>query len=362
MGKKNPFPIIEASGSAYQIGFAHGSQGKKQVLACLETYRAMFWDYSNISWEDAKIMAKSFLEPIKSYNAHYLDEMKGIADGAGVAFEDILALNVRSELVLQGRPDVVADGCTSIAVTPEYSENEHTLLGQNWDWRASQREAIVILKISQQNGLPDIFLVTEGGIIGKYGFNSRGIGVCLNALAVNAPPSGLPLHIAMRGILDSQNLCEAILNATKLPLACASNFLLASAEGEIVDLEIGGGDFDVLYPDKGFLVHTNHFRSLRLPPAPMRDISKAMWPDTFLRCGVAEKKLRNLHKVSMDDLKKIFADHSDYPTSICHHEDLRDPEGKRLCTVISILMDLNQKELLICPSQPCEEPYETYYW
>ena len=153
------------------------------------------------------------------------------------------------------------------------------------------------------------------------------------------------------------------MQSTKIPLACASNFLLASAGGEIVDLEIGGGDFDVIYPTEDFLVHTNHFRSLRLPPAPMRDASKGMWPDSFLRCGIAEKKLRKLNRpADIEDLKKIFADHGDYPTSICHHEDPRDPEGKRLCTVISIIMDLTQKELFLCPGQPCEKNYESYQW
>lgn len=362
MEPKTRFPIIEASGTPYQIGLIHGSQGKAQVLACLETYRSMFLAFSGIPWGEAKEMALGFEEPIRRYDPGYLEEMRGIADGAGVAYTDILALNVRSELVLQGRPGPVPDGCTSVAVTPERSREGQVLLGQNWDWRASQRNAILVLKIRQQNGRPDIFLVTEGGIIGKYGFNSRGIGVCLNALAVDAPPAGLPLHIAMRGILEAQNLCEAILMATKQPLACAANFMLASAGGEAVDLEISGDDFDVLYPPEGLLVHTNHFRSLRLPPPPLRETSKGKWPDTFLRCGIAEKTLGRLDRIGLEDLKGIFAHHGDYPTSICHHEDPRDPAEKRLCTVISIIMDLTRGECHICPAQPCEEPYQVYRW
>lgn len=355
------FPIIEASGTPYEIGYAHGSKAKPFVLNCLETYRSVFQAYSDIPWEQAKERAGSYLETIRAYNPDYLEEIRGIADGAGVTFEDILALNVRSELAFQGKTSAAQDGCTCIGITPERSTTGDTLLGQNWDFRASQRDSLIILKIRQTNGRPDITLVTEAGIIGKYGFNSCGIGVCLNALAIDAEPVGLPLHIAMRGILEGQNLCEALLNATKLPLACSANFMIASACGEVVDIEIEGNEFDVLYAADGTLVHTNHFRSLRLPSPGVRETSKRKWPDTFIRCGIAEKKLRACgEKVDAEDMKRIFADHGDYPTSICHHEDPRDPEANRVCTVCSIIMNLNKRQMHLCPGQPCEQPYQVY--
>lgn len=58
---------------------------------------------------------------------------------------------------------------------------------------------MVMMKIRQKNGKPDIFMVTEAGIIGKTGFNSAGICLYLNALSTNQAPKGLPLHLAMRG-------------------------------------------------------------------------------------------------------------------------------------------------------------------
>ena len=49
----------------------------------------------------------------------------GVADGAGRNILDIIALNVRSELVF-GR---FSDGCTSLYC----GDKEYAYLGQNWD-------------------------------------------------------------------------------------------------------------------------------------------------------------------------------------------------------------------------------------
>jgi len=51
--------------------------------------------------------------------------MHGIADGAGVTYEEILALNVRTELMF----GLFSDGCTSLS----WRTNGASLVAQNWD-------------------------------------------------------------------------------------------------------------------------------------------------------------------------------------------------------------------------------------
>ena len=65
-------------------------------------------------------------------------------------------------------------------------------LAHNWDWKTSQRASMVMMKIRQKNGKPDIFMVTEAGIIGKTGFNSEGICLYLNALSTQPGAKGAP--------------------------------------------------------------------------------------------------------------------------------------------------------------------------
>lgn len=230
MINKELFPIIIASGTPYEIGLIHGREAKKQVDISISTYKAMFWDYSGIRWEDACNYARTFIPTINEYDPDYMEEIRGIADGSGYGIDEILALNVRSEIVLQGSQinSSNTDGCTTFVFTPQVTEGGKTLLGQNWDWKMTEQAGCIIMHIRQEKK-PDITMVTEAGIIGKIGYNSAGIGVTLNALSSNMKVEGkvLPLHIAMRGMLDSRTLSDMIRATTCMNLSCCAHYMLS---------------------------------------------------------------------------------------------------------------------------------------
>ncbi len=71
-------------GSPREIGYAHGSQGKREVHRSLETYEKLFRGYQQISWAEAKERALPHLTAIEKYDHHMVEEMEGIAKGAGV--------------------------------------------------------------------------------------------------------------------------------------------------------------------------------------------------------------------------------------------------------------------------------------
>ena len=81
-------------------------------------------------------------------------------------------------------------------------------------------------------------MLTEAGIVGKLGFNSAGLGVCLNAIVTDRlNPDGTPLHVVLRGILDSRTLGDAITAAGRADIACSANFLVAQHGNGAVDIE-----------------------------------------------------------------------------------------------------------------------------
>ena len=357
------FPYIEIEGTPYEIGFQEGRSFKAQINGSMECYRAMFMDYSNLNWDRARELSKQFIPVISEYNPDYLEEMKGVAEGSGFEFEDILALNCRSELVFVGKEfDKMEGGCTSIGVSSDAGESGHAYLAHNWDWKTSQRSSMVMMKIRQKNGKPTIFMVTEAGIIGKTGFNSAGVALYLNALSTNQAPGGLPLHMAMRGILDCETLAEAVNAATRMPLGCCANFMLGHKNGECIDLEIENEDFDVLYPQDGIIVHTNHFLSPRLPLAPRKDTTKYKLTDSFIRLGRADKLMRRKkHGITAQDIIEVLSDHMEYPAGICRHDDLKVEPGLRLGTVFSMVVNLTSGEIYFCKGNPCENEYERYH-
>lgn len=357
------FPYIEIEGTPYEIGFQEGENFKTQITGSIECYKVMFMDYSQLDWDRARELSRQFIPVISEYNPDYLEEMRGIADGSGFDFEDILALNCRSELVFVGKEfDKMDGGCTSIGVSSDAGESGNAFLAHNWDWKTSQRSSMVMMKIRQKNGKPTIFMVTEAGIIGKTGFNSAGVALYLNALSTNQAPGGLPLHMAMRGILDCETLAEAVKAATRMPLGCCANFMLGHKNGECIDLEIENDDFDVLYPQDGIIVHTNHFLSPRLPIAPRKDTTKYKLTDSFVRLGRADKLMRaKKNKITVDDIIDVLSDHVEYPSSICRHDDLKLEPGLRMGTVFSMVVNLTSGDIYFCKGNPCELKYERYH-
>ena len=356
------FPFIEIEGTPYELGFQHGAAFKTQVQRSVACYQEMFRDYSDLSWDRAKLLSRRFIPMIEAYNADYLEEIRGVADGSGFTFEDILALNCRSELVWVGKEfDKIDGGCTTVAVNTDAGREGHAFLGHNWDWKTSQRDSLVTLKLHQKNGKPTIFTITEAGIIGKTGLNSAGLCLTLNALSTDQAPVGLPLHIAMRGILDCETLAEAVGAATAMPLGCCANFMLGHKNGECIDVESENGDFDVLYPRDGILAHTNHFVSPRLPTGGRKDTTKYKLPDSFIRLGRADRLLRKKGtEIGPEDIMEVLRDHVEYPAGICRHDDPKVEPGLRVGTVFSIVVDLTEGTLLLCPGNPCDTPYEPY--
>lgn len=86
----------------------------------------MFLTSAQLGWSEVRREAVRFL-PFLQQPAWtpLLEEMEGIASGAGVDFEDILALNVRTEIAY----GMFNDGCTAIM----WKVQRESFLAQNWD-------------------------------------------------------------------------------------------------------------------------------------------------------------------------------------------------------------------------------------
>lgn len=168
--------------------------------------------------------AEQYVAPLETLTPRFIEEIHGIAAGADVDFLDVLALNVRTEInfgLFTGDAasktkvaDTPSDGCTALSwLTSEDSGAEKkSWLCQNWDWMRAQGDNLIVCYISQPDtDIPDIAMVTEAGIIGKIGLNSRGVGCTLNAIRCRGVDrSKLPIHFALRTVLESKSRDEAV--------------------------------------------------------------------------------------------------------------------------------------------------------
>lgn len=353
---------LELKGTPREIGETHGREGAKQIQQSLQTYERLFYGYHKISWKEARERALVHLKAIESYDQQLIEEMEGVAAGAGVDFEDILALNARSEIALTERKDLAfADGCTSIAVTPPASSD--TIIGQNWDWIGSQKDSLLLLHIKQA-GKPDITMVTEGGIIGKIGCNSAGVAVCLNALITDKKSEAVPIHLGLRAVLNSSSFHEAIAKIKDGQMASTANFLIACDEGDgrsmAANVEVSPFGIDLMTNPEGTVVHTNHICSLSLLKH-LTDLNEFKYEDSMVRKSRAEQlidtALKEQQTIDEEHFKEWFSDKFNYPNSINHFPNERAPEHRRSETVFSIIMNLSKKRTYLCVGKPTTNQY-----
>ena len=93
----------------------------------------------------------------------------------------------------------------------------------------------------------------------------------------------------------------------------------------------------------------------------VKDNGRFFLPDTYLRLGRTKEIIRAKEgKIWLNDIKEMLKDHVGYPDSICRHEDTLEPEGKRMGTVFSIIMNPERGELYFAPGTPCNGPYHLY--
>ncbi len=360
-----PFPHIRVEGSAAERGRAYGEQALDRVRRSIEAYGEVFRHYAGWDWAKVTSEAMRYREPIERFGPTYLEEMKGVAEGAGVPFEDVLAINVRTEVMFAAKARSSrsggrrVDGCSAFAVLPEASMDGHTLIGQNWDWLLHAFETVVVLEARQEAG-PDFVTVVEAGLLAKTGMNSSGIGLVTNALVteLDRGEPGVPYHLVLRGILDAENLSDALAIAQRGFRSSSANYLVATTDGLAVDIEAMPGDFSalrLLFPTDGVLLHTNHFLSSSFDHT---DVSLWVMPDSPFRLERLRAAIGRVDgKLSSDDFRSFLADHANHPSGICCHPDARMDIYDRGATVASVLMDLDERRMWVADGHPCTNPY-----
>ena len=353
------WPIVYAQGEPHERGLAYGRQSADRIHRSIEIYRDVFRYYADMSWDDVCRQARTFEEPIAAYDADILPEIEGIAEGAGVARDDVLAINVRTEVKYGLR----RRECTSIAALPEATADGHPLLAQNWDWHTGTAETCVLLVMAPL-GRPAFACLVEAGLLAKMGMNEAGIGLVCNALVCDRDRGmpGVPFHVILRRILTSASIDEAATAVLAASRASSANYVIGSPEGDAADIESApGGLADVfpLLPDGGVLAHTNHFVSPRFTHVDTwfeRDGA-----DSLFRLDRARRFLDRVRgRIDRDTVGALLRDHVGGPPSICCHPDpAADPEAQDT-SVTSVILDLTERTMSVTAGPPCRNEYVTY--
>src|SRR5438105_15944801 len=114
---------VRVQGTSRARGRQHGEQARERVRRSVEAYRRVFEHYAGWDWARVRREAARFEAPIAGFRPAYLEEMRGIAEGAGLDLTDVLAINVRTEIMYSAKarqaPTAKAPAeCSAFAVVP----------------------------------------------------------------------------------------------------------------------------------------------------------------------------------------------------------------------------------------------------
>lgn len=353
---KRKLKVVEAGGSPYEMGFQYGA-ACPEISRMLEMTCKMFGGRDRVKSLLQKFVPM-YLPAAEKYAPEIVEEMKGMAAGARVDFQDILFLNITYEI---STPQVMG-GCTSFAAAGEAVAGGEVIAGQNFDFIEQWEEFVILLKMKPAGG-PQIMSVTAAGCLGLIGLNSAGISVNLNLLKNKesmTPTGGVPTHIILRKIFMSRNISEAIATIAAAEGRAAKNYLVTSGQGDIAGIETTTNDMDIQYPIKGIYTHANCFKADRFKSA---DLAPLFSPDSYIRAPRLHQLLENCRgNLSVDVIKQLLENHNNYPGSICRHPNPGAPLwiAKMAKTLVSIISRPKEQKAYISLGNPCENEYFEY--
>lgn len=346
VSKDNKIPLIVVKGNHYEVGYQIGEKLKDYLHQTIKIEKEEVEKDAEMSWEDIRAQAKLFLSYSEVQVPEYVDEIKGMAEGAGIDFIDLFS-EACEEIYAK---NFLKRGCSDLIASNDVTADGSILVAHNNDTSPQWENQAVAIHYKVE-GEPEFIAVGYGGLGISIGYNAAGISLTGNELSMNDMQPGVPRLLLVRKILAARNLTEAINASLLRPRASNYNMVITDSSGEIYSVEGSATDYEALYGLEGYLVHTNHYLAPRMRKYELDpyDITTSM-----VRYNRANRLMRNNKgRITIDMLKKFLSDHTNYPGSICRH-------GKEIKTTFSVIINLSNLKMLLARGNPCSNPFYEY--
>jgi len=346
------FPHHRLQGTPREVGRQHGEALRSMIRAHLELIYTQGAQRSNLAPETGRRWALAFGPMIGEAAPHFLEEIEGVAEGAGIERAEALLLQVRQEVAHVARFGAVDLECTSFAVSGPYTRAGTTFAGQNADL-AGGIEAFSAVVTFAVTGKPAVMMLVPAGQISYLGISSEGLSADANFLRSAGWRTGFPRYLLTRFAIEQPTLKAAVDAALTPRRASSRNLLLADRTGAMVDIETTAQEHGLAWGD-GCLVHANHHV---LPGMAGHETATA---EERHNSGCRQDRIAALmeeHRGRIDAtvLKTVLRDHANRPHSICAHP------GERVSySFASIVSDLEAGAMEVAVGPPCEHDYVRY--
>ena len=301
------FPYVEVSGSAYAMGVQHG----EQAADLIQRYLLLIERQTQMPRDVLCRNALRFAPLIEAFNPLYMEEVRGLAHGAGLSFEEAMLCQARAEAAYQ-----YDGGCSSFALTGAATLDGQPLAGQNQDLQPEYSDVAIVLHVKPNDGRPRAVMFTFAGQLGYMGLNAAGVALFANALYDYTWQLGLPKYAMKRTILEQRSTADALRLLEQHRLCSANNLVLADRDGHLADVEVrpeGIALYADAHPDGR--AHTNHYATPEFAALETNTL-----PDSCPRLDRLNALLRaQWGQVTVASLQTIMADHAGDPGGLCRH-------------------------------------------
>lgn len=346
-------PLIVLRGHPYDIGVAYGRAARTRIHAHLANQLATVASLR----PDDPLWWRAALRPhlvvYEELAPHVVEEMRGIAAGADVGFAEIVLLNVRDELLVSARA-VGGEECTAFACDGSVTANGKPLLGQTKDTAPLSADLYVVTATYQQ-GRPDLLQMPYAGEVGVFGCSSANMSCFGNSLYVRGRNRGaLPWALLRRLVLEADSIDAVLTLVATHGVGTPGNLVIGDGSGRAIALENTDHGFAVVEARDGVLVHTNHIVSHLVEhevyAEPERTASKRRLERMTAQLVAARGRL------TVPLAMRAFADHENYPRSICRHSS--GPED--IVTTAALVVEPASLRMHVVRGQPCCGRVATY--
>jgi isopenicillin-N N-acyltransferase like protein len=290
----------------------------------------------------------------EAYLPDAVEELRATSHAAGLRFEQLMLINVRSMLSAPTTPPT--EGCTAVMVGSRASASGMGFAGQNWDNDPAMDPFSAVI-VRRPTGKP--------AFIAYMGMSEAGLGVCMNALNGPSRRDGVGWYFIVRSIYEQTHLDDVIRKIGSTRRAMSGNAALITPDGP-ANLEITLDAVEVLKsgPD-GSMAHTNHCVHESLVEYNER-FADAIYGQSFDRKARAEALLAKAAatsatpgKISVEDVMAILSDREGYPTSINRYPNDHPSTGWQR-SVISMIVEPQAGRMHVSRGNPGDNPYELY--
>jgi hypothetical protein len=290
-------PVLYLAGTHCNMGYQHGVLARERIhLFRRDAYRYMA-DLIQLVMKLPGLLARLITRPLLYWQTtaywdtipvEYLEEARGVADGAGVHPLEVVLVTAIWEMYLVG-------GCSEFVVTGKMTADGSMIHGYNYDLMAPEHALInpylAMIFYRPKDKIPFSTLNTVGSIGVNAGMSDEGLSIAWDntytrdrSLFRGVKLPVVPFIITLRRVLEQCRTVDAALQLVvdTLPRPLSDIIIIGSArEHKASALETAGSLFATRSLKGDAVWSTNYFRSEKLAPYDHRGDWRTMNEDTF---------------------------------------------------------------------------------